>query len=347
MIDAKTDEKIEKSIYSPTEIGEKTLNLIIHGIEHPEEGIITGITGLDGKHRLLPLRPTYLISVLGYTSNGKSSLVNRILRNNAIGISNMGLGGEQAVITVTWEQSIEEQGLYDAAQMAAISVEDLLLGNLSVVEIHKIKDACARRQLLPWWLIGHSDADPERPRLTLAEATQGIRIIKKKYKIKPVAIALDYLQRMNRRGLRGEMREQYIALVDGSKDLALEMHCPVILIAQGGRQIAERDIGLPGLQDGQETSNLEQSSDVMLGTWLPKTRYAEDKVVRITPKHYIRVADWVMLVNIVKQKLGKAPVVLPFMFKAEVNQISPLEWMPIDEAEEILDKQRKKAYATK
>lgn len=335
--------KIDKAIFSPEDVGDKTLDLVVKGILEPGVGLSTGIYGLDGKKRLLPMRSGELITILGYTSNGKSSLANRIMRNNAAGIIDAGLADQKAVITVTWEQSIEEQGLYDAAQMANVSVEDLLTNQLSQVEVTKFKDACMRRKKVPWWLIGHSSQDKERPRLGIQEAWTAIRVIRDRFNVTPALIVLDYLQRVNRKGLRGEMREQYIQIVDDAKDMSLEF-CPVILLSQTGRQVHDRKpYAIPELDDGQETSNLEQSSDKMLGVWMPKNNMIDGQMIDMRPLGGMTVSENLLFIRIIKQKFGRAPMTMPFIMQVGINKIVPIEWIPSDEVEEMLANSTKKA----
>ncbi|MDD1750450.1 MAG: DnaB-like helicase C-terminal domain-containing protein [Methanothrix sp.] len=333
---------LSKTIFSPSEIGEATLKLVMENVANPNNGLLTGISGLDGKGRMVPMRRGWLVTIMGYASHGKSSLANRIMRNNALGIQMLGLERTRAVVTCTWEQSIEEQGLYDAAQLTALSVEDMLTGQLKAGDIEKMKDACSQRATIPWWLIGHSSSkDERRPRLNLPQIKEALFILRDKHGVKPILVTLDYLQRIGQQCYRGEMRERFISTVDDAKDMALELGCPVMLVSTTGRQVHERDIGLPEMDDGRETSNIEDSSDIMLGTWLPKHKYADGKLIVIGGKG-IRVSTFLMLIRIVKQKFGKAPVTHPFFFKPEVNQISPMDWMSDDELKEAMEAIKKK-----
>lgn len=333
---------VSRTIFSPADIGDATLKMVMEGVTNPSSGLVTGINGLDGKGRMVPMRRGWLVTIMGYASHGKSSLTNRIMRNNALGIQAADLARTRAVVTCTWEQSIEEQGLYDAAQLTSLSVEDMLTGQLKSGDIERLKDACSQRASLPWWLIGHSsEKDERRPRMNLLQVKEALFILRDKHGVKPLLVALDYLQRMGRQGYRGEIREQHMSLVDDSKDLALELGCPVILVTTTGRQVHERDIGLPEMDDGRETSNIEDSSDIMLGTWLPKHKYPDGKLIMIGGKG-ITVSTFLMLIRIVKQKFGKAPVTHPFFFKPEVNQISPMDWMADDELKEMLEAIKKK-----
>jgi len=339
--------ELRNVIFTPEEIAEATLRLVTERVKNPKAGLATGISGLDGTGRLLPMRPGELITVLGYTSHGKSSLANRIMRNNAAGIIEAGEASSKAVVTVTWEQSIEEQGIYDVAYFSQISVEKMLSGTLDSSEIEKLIAACEQRKKVPWWLLGHSSAKEERrPRLTMWQVSEALFMLRNTFGVTPILVVLDYLQRMNRQGLRGEMREQYIQLVDDAKDLALSLSCPVILVSQTGRQVHNREIGLPELDDGQETSNLEQSSDKMLGTWLPKHKYADGKLIVIGSKGMLS-SSFLMFIRIVKQRLGKAPLTMPFFFKPEINQLSQMEWLSDVELQEELAKIKKRGGRTK
>jgi len=99
--------------------------------------------------------------------------------------------------------------------------------------------------------------------------------------------------------------------------MAISFGCPVLLGVQTGRQVMERDIKIPGIDDGQETSNIEQSSDKMLSVWYPiKT---EDKGSLVAGEE---VTKNLLIVRLLKQKLGEAPATFALYVDPERNIIA-------------------------
>jgi replicative DNA helicase len=112
-------------------------------------------------------------------------------------------------------------------------------------------------------------------------------------------------------------------IVDRAKDMALAFRCPVILGCQAGRGVKERQWRLPQLDDGQETSNLEQSADKFVSVWMPKNDYPNQTIDG--PTGPIMVTNNMLIIGIMKQKFGPAPVIGMYHVKPEVNEIYATE----------------------
>src|SRR3972149_5805507 len=241
-----------KNVFDPGMVSQATVQLLQDRKLRLGESIKTGIADLD--EVLNPLRPGDLIVVLGYTRNYKSGLMNFISSYHAMRLRDSG-AMNQAVITFTWEQSIEEQGIIDIAQLTSLDSNRMMRGQLSEDEWNLLLLGAMRRGTLPWWLVGHSACINERrPRLNMSEVAEVLAWIVDYQEIEPVLVGLDYLQRIKRE--RGDtLREQFIAIVDQAKDLALAFHCPVILGSQAGRTVVNtpsRTWRLPHVDEGQE-----------------------------------------------------------------------------------------------
>ena len=140
--------------------------------------------------------------------------------------------------------------------------------------------------------------------------------------VRPTLIILDYLQRIRRERTDGDtMREQFMSIVDHAKDLALAFGAPVILGTQSKRDVKSRKWMLPQPADGQETSNLEQSADSLLSVWMPKQDYPTGHILQYGDDSYC-VSDNLLILGILKQKLGPAPRIIPLHVQPEVNEIS-------------------------
>lgn len=308
----------EKAVFSPQAVSSMAVRVIEDRTQNPRVGVKTGIEALD--KTLNPHRPGELRVVLGYTSNYKTGLMNYIARNAAREIAERGDVENRVIISVTWEQSVEEQGITDLAQMSHLDVTKMMRGEMTDKDWQDLKRAAIKRGVLPWWLIGHSSETSERrPRLSMEDVYNAIVYLIDVQQVEPELISLDYLQRIRRTGQK-DTRIQFMDIVDLAKDMALKLHVPVMLGSQAGRQVKTRAWRLPQPDDGQETSNLEQSADSILSVWLPKNDYPLNKVIEYGDMS-IKVTDNLMILGIMKQKFGVAPRLYELHVKHEINEI--------------------------
>jgi replicative DNA helicase len=319
-----------KHVFDPGMVGQATVNLLQDRKAHQGESILTGIGPLDDV--LNPMRPGELVVILGFTRNYKSGLMNYMARYHALQMREAKTPNK-AVITFTWEQSVEEQGITDIAQLTSLDTGRMMRGQLNDEEWKLLLTGAMRRGTLPWWLVGHSSSINERrPRLDMSEVYEVLEWIVDAQEIQPVMVVLDYLQRIKRE--RGEtMREQFISIVDKAKDLALAFRCPVILGSQAGRSVVdkkERTWRLPNVNEGQETSNLEQSADKLISVWMPKNDHPTGTVLEYANTQY-RVTDNLLILGIMKQKFGPSPKIIQLEVHPETNDIYPVKTVNVND----------------
>lgn len=308
------------SVFAPQVISQSAIRVIEDRHNDPLAGVKTGIESVD--RWLLPMRPGELVAVVGYTSNYKSGLMNYIARTEARRLAEHETEGK-AVFTFTWEQSIEEQGIVDISQLTRIDVDKMMRGALTDNDWVDLRRGAIERGTLPWWLVGHSsEAGRRRPRLCMTDAALIMEYVVDSQQVTPSLIVLDYVQRIRRENEK--TREGFMEIVDRAKDMALAFHCPVILGSQAKRDVKERRWRLPQLDDGQETSNLEQSADKFLSVWLPKNDYPTGETVEFGDT-WIQVTDNLLVLGIMKQKFGPAPRILQLHVEPQVNEIYPVE----------------------
>ncbi|MHC4311219.1 MAG: DnaB-like helicase C-terminal domain-containing protein [Planctomycetota bacterium] len=322
MKDSKKPE-VNDIIFSPTKIKDKTIEVIGDRVLHPRSGIETGIKPLD--KWLLPLRPTEVTGVLGFTSNFKTGVMNNMARYHAHRIRRENLH-PQIVVRFDWEQTVEEQGVIDLAQATQIDAKKMMRGELDLAEWDRLQEAAKDREKLPLWLVGHSSEETKtrRPRMSMRDVEVAMAFIVDTLELTPALVVIDYLQRIKR--MKREMRESFIDIVDDIKDLAVQFHCPVVLGCQAKRDVKKRKWRMPQADDAQETSNFEQTCDKLIGVWMPKNDFPEnhklpfgkDKVG--DTKHYI-VTPNMLLINIIKQKFGESPVLIKTFVKYETSEI--------------------------
>lgn len=304
---------IQTIVFSPAEVAERTVTMVKR-LQAPQGGgLQTGILDLD--RDLIPLRGSQLITVLGYTSWYKSGLMNFIINYN---LPKMAEG--EVIVKFTWEQSVEEDTLSWLASDSSLSITQMARGKVSEPDWKILMTSYARRACTPLWIVGHSTASADngtvRPRMTMDEVVQACQLVahgatEDDHRIR--LIALDYLQRIPPRAQDGpDRRLQMAAAVDTAKDLAIYFDCPVLLGCQTGRQVLDRKFKLPRADDGQETSNIEQSSDAMLGVWYPiKSEKPGGKIAtglkeRGKPAEVV-ISPNLLVMGLLKQKFGPAP----------------------------------------
>jgi len=230
------------------------------------------------------------------------------------------------VARVTWEQSVEEDTLSWLAGDADLSITRLARGLVDEKEWKILQQSSIRRAITPMWIIGHSQQENKerrraRPRMTMNDVALALEYIcndATENKLKPKLIVLDYLQRIRPDTKDGDTkREQMMEAVNRAKDAAIAFGCPVILGVQTGRQVMDRQDKTPTIEDGQETSNIEQSSDKMFGVWYPiKTEPIGSSI------HGVSVTKNLLIVRLLKQKLGEAPKTFALFVDPEKNIVA-------------------------
>jgi replicative DNA helicase len=283
-------------------------------------GIKSGINDLD--KILLPFRPGELVTVLGYTSNYKSGFMNW-LSKQALKLIEKENAQQEIVVRVTWEQSVEEDTISWLAGDADLSITKLARGLVDEKEWKILQKSSIKRAITPMWIVGHSQQENEdrrraRPRMTMSDVALALEFIcndATEQKLKPKMIVLDYLQRIRPDTKDGDSkREQMLEAVNRAKDAAIAFGCPVVLGVQTGRDSLERQDKTPTIDDGQETSNIEQSSDKMFGVWYPiKTEQPGSSI------HGVAVTKNLLIMRLLKQKLGEAPKTFALYVDPEKN----------------------------
>jgi len=318
---------IKDSIFQPEEIGERTYKIIEESANDPQSGLSIGIPDVDRIMR--PMRRGEFIGVLGYTSNYKTGFMNYVARYNAKRI-NM-IKSDKIVLSFLWEQSIEEQGLVDimhstARDGARINIQQILDGRLNTDDLKRLHAASLERGALPWWLIGHSATQRKRQRMSMTDVAEATYHVMEVLEIKPALIVIDYLQRIKREPA-GTMREAFMDIVDRIKDMALYAECPTIVASQAKRDVRHRKWALPRQDDAQETSNFEQTSDKLFALWYCKQTKPDGEELNIEGtsmgKRYgtLTVDDHLVILGLIKQKFGIAPISFALDVKPETNEI--------------------------
>jgi len=304
---AKSD--INTVVYDPPRAGQLAVDYVTTLQETANAGLKSGLGDLDGI--LVPFRPGNLVTVIGYTSNLKSTFMDFLAMQ---ALRQINRDKNEFICKVTWEQSVEEDTLGWIASRGGLSITKMARGTLNENEWQTLRGAAVERQATPLWIMGHSQQEfktsrQSRPMLTMRDVARGLEVIindtVEGEKLQPRLIVLDYLQRIRPDEKDGgsTRREQMMMIVDHAKNLAIAYGCVVVLGVQAGRQVIQRDVKLPTLDDGQETSNIEQSSDVAFSCWYPIK--SEPRGSTVFGKY--TVDEHLFILGLLKQKLGPAP----------------------------------------
>ncbi len=208
-------------------------------------GVATGFKDLDRK--LAGLHPANLIVVAARPSMGKSALALNIAQNIAAE------GHPVAVFTL--EMSREEVVQRLLSSMASVDSHKLRTGQLSPEMWQKLARESSRLYEMPFYVDDSAD-------LTVTTIRAKCRRLKRKSDLGLVVV--DYLQLMQGPA-RSDNRQQEIAEISRSlKNLARELHVPVIAVSQLNRQLEQRENKRPRLGDLRESGAIEQDADIVM-----------------------------------------------------------------------------------
>lgn len=310
--------------YNPQQAGALAVEYVEERYENKERVLNSGLDPVD--KILTGFWPGDLICMIGYTSNLKSAFMDWLALQ---ALKKIDPEKNEFVAKVTWEQSVEQDTLGWIAQNSGLSLTKMARGALDESEWQLLRMASVRRAATPLWIIGHSSQDfkrekKARPRMTIRDAARGLEYAMTETipgaVMTPRLVVLDYLQRMRPDAQDGSnRREQMMEAVNLSKDLAVAYGCPVLLGVQACRETLDRDDKVPRIDDGQETSNIEQSADVAFGGWYPiKTEKPGSSVGGF------QVTQNLFILRLLKQKLGPAPETFALYVDPERRLFAPL-----------------------
>lgn len=271
---------------------------------------------------MTPFRGNELVPVLGYTNNYKSGLMNTLAKNAAAQLTKP----EEVIVVCSWEESVEDKGIWDIAEMSNMDTTALDRGEFNDSDWKNILDASIKRAETPIYYIGHSDQDlRRRPRLDLEQVWKVLEHLYDYHGKKARMIVLDYLQRIRPIQNRGDWRVGMMETVDKAKDMAIAFDAPVILGTQASRKT--RDLAnpkMPLLEHAQETSNIEQSASKFFSVCLPIKTMQEGEVFEFAG-HSFKVTKSLLLVALLKQKRGPAPAYFAFDVDYKTHILTPYQ----------------------
>jgi replicative DNA helicase len=208
-------------------------------------GLPTGFRDLD--RMLAGLQAANLVVIAARPSMGKSALALNIAENAAEA------GQPTAVFTL--EMSREEVVQRLLSSMAGVDSHRLRTGQLTPELWQRLVRVTSRLYQMPFYVDDSSD-------LTVTAIRAKCRRMMRKHGLGLVIV--DYLQLMQA-GSRADNRQQEIADISRSlKNLARELHVPVIAVSQLNRALEARENKRPRLGDLRESGAIEQDADIVM-----------------------------------------------------------------------------------
>jgi replicative DNA helicase len=218
-------------------------------------GIPTGFRDLDRK--LAGLHPTNLLVLAARPGMGKTALALNVAQNVAI--------ADHPVAIFSLEMSREEVVTRMLCSTGRIDSQKLRTGRLTEADFTKLSTAASALYKKPIFV-------DDSPGLTVTEIRAKCRRLRRKPGLSLVVV--DYLQLMA--GSGGENRQQEIALISRSlKNLARELHVPILAVSQLNRSLESREDKRPRLGDLRESGAIEQDSDVVMFIYRDEYYHAE------------------------------------------------------------------------
>jgi len=281
----------------------------------------------------LPVLPGELISVIGRPGNGKTGLMLRWARMRAKWLQEQADKGNETaknsvVIFISLEQSVEELRLFHVAAEDKISVSRVASGTMKDEEWDAVRMGVRKLHPVPLWFTGRSisrrkykiDMTPENiaGALETVERWQGDEL-----KQSIDSIFIDYLQKFRPINTSGVGLNEFFGSVTSyiKDNIAMGFMTRTILGVQAKREVDQRQVPIPLMDDGQWSSTIEQFSDGVLSVVRP-SHYKKDGEefgdVLVKGKRQ-------MLISVLKRKLGPENFNKWVNFQPEYNQLDELE----------------------
>lgn len=213
----------------------------------PVTGLSTGFMDLD--HMTSGLQPSDLVIVAARPSMGKTSFAMNIAEHAA-------LQSGKPMLVFSMEMPGSALAMRMISSLGRIDQHKLRIGKLSEEEYPRMTSTMAMLSKTPFLI-------DDTPALNPAELrARARRVVKEKGQLG--LIVVDYLQLMQVPG-RAENRTNEISEISRAlKQLAKELHVPVIALSQLNRGVEQRGDKRPIMSDLRDSGALEQDADLIL-----------------------------------------------------------------------------------
>lgn len=263
-----------------------------------KKGGITGLrTGFDNLDKLTAgLQPEELIILAARPSMGKSALA----MNLALNVSKLNKEGHSGVAIFSLEMSNEQLAARMLSSEANVENNKIKTGSLSAAEWQHLEGGIQTLSLL-------NIAFDDSAAVTVGDIRAKCRKLKQEEKLDLVVI--DYLQLIKGDTRSGNRQEEVAKISRALKQMARELHVPVLALSQLSRDVEKREDKRPVLADLRESGSIEQDADIVMFL------YRGDYYTRDESK---KTGD--VELSIAKNRQGAAGVTLSFRFDTEYSR---------------------------
>lgn len=305
-------------VFTPEQIGNLGAKYLEERRANKGLGVKVGLRSLDEK--MYPALPGELISIIARPGHGKTGFMVRWARTRAAWLKEQKIVN-RVVVYITLEQSIEELNAFNIAADKRISITNMAKGEITDDEWTECLKHAINSRFFPLHNVGYSSMTDQKQIRIDTDAIEGaLKIITEKDKIDIVFV--DYLQRIP---YNAHVESKTVGIsenLDNLKTIAQQIaKAPIVVGVQARREVDERNPQVPELEDGQWTSNIEQTSDRVLSLVRPINYKPEGELFGKTKVEGRNQ----MVISLLKQKLGPANLPIWAYFEPEYNKLSDLE----------------------
>jgi len=325
----------QTAIYTPQEAARYGLEAIRKTAAQKMRGLKLDIAEI--RDYFAPVMPGQVCSIIAQTSHYKSGFLHfweRVAAHQLIEENR----ADESIIHISVEECIEEQIFLEFARESGEDAGKLAHG--IVQDWSKLEAAAIRVETIPIYRVGDSLAKPEdMQNLYLSNIIRAIQeLVEGKVtgkKIKPAALFVDYLQALpfdpevkgTGQDYAAQRRLQVRQDIYRLRQAAAYFNCPVIVAVQAKQHLDGaygKDIQIPGIYDGEESSSIGQRSDRIIQLWMPKMNHSVGAFVEYKSMSFT-VRENLLLIKVGKQR-GGFPSGRAWMcyIDFDKNQIAPM-----------------------
>lgn len=270
----------------------------------------------------LPVKRGEIITILGRPGNGKTGFMLRWARMRANDLKKRNADG--VVLYWTMEQLVEELRLFHVSAEQGISATDMANGKMDAENWQSVKGSLRKLHTTPLWFAGKSlRRRKDKIKLNEDALYQALESIEKwqgeNVRQQVDSVFIDYLQRFRSNG--GEWVQFYGDLMNALKDMAGDFATRFVVGVQARREVDQREVPIPQMDDGQWTSSIEQQSDGMISVMRPSHYKTQGESMDGVPVR----GHTQMVVSVLKRKLGPENFKDWVYFAPEYNRLDEAE----------------------
>jgi hypothetical protein len=261
----------------------------------------------------VPVMAGQVAGIVGQTSHYKSGLMHFLEHKAAQQLVEQNRENE-CIIHVSVEESVEEQAFLEFARYGHEEAGQLAKGEVQDWEsLIKLSYTVAG---VPIFRVGDSlERSDKMQVMHLTNIMKTIDFIIKEFKVKPALIGIDYLQALpmdvDIKKVEDDSQRRLQVRSDAYRirKMAVKYTCPLWVAAQAKQQLANVDkngsnpILIPGMYDIQESADVAQRFDRLLGLWLPARTYPIGTKIKIG-NYQLEVTEDLLFVKVNKQRGG-------------------------------------------